>query len=83
MEFRPVMRATKRHVQISVLQQWKLIRFTASGEFTLMYRLHGHVAIYDLPFINERRCKASTLDAVLLLTLEPCEIRHIFYFLIY
>jgi hypothetical protein len=83
MEFRPVMRATKCHVHISVLQQWKLIRATASGEFTLLYRLLGNVVIYDLPLINERCCKASTLDAVFLLTLEPWEIRHICYFLLY
>ena len=83
MEFRPVMRATKCHVHISVLQRWKLIRVTALGEFTLLYRLHGNVVIYDLPLTNERRCKDSALDAVFLLTLEPWKIRHICYFLLY
>jgi hypothetical protein len=84
MEFRPVreMRATKCHVHISVLQRWKPIRLTALGKFTLLYRLPGNV-IYDLPLINERCCKASALDAVFLLTLETCEIRHICYFLLY
>ena len=83
MEFRPAMRATKCHVHIAVLQHWKLIRVAASGECTLLYRPHGNFVIYDLPLINERRCWASTLDLVFLLTLEPWEIKHICYFLLY
>jgi hypothetical protein len=72
------MRATTCHVHISVLQQCKPIRATTSGEFTLLYSMHGNVVIYDLPLINERRCKAPALDAVLLLPLETWEITDTF-----
>ena len=85
MEFRPAMRATKCyvHTSVSVLLQWKMMRAAASGEFTLLYRLHGNAVIYDLPLINAGRSKASTLDAMIFLTVAPWEIKHICYFLLY